>query len=124
MRWFGLVTRDAVGQMASGIEIKDVVNQAPQFGRVYSAKLDSRASVEITIRSSYRGRYKSGELIQPNGRWIMFDPDRIAEKILDPVLVPIIQNVVNQVLELDHSFIHNDPSEYKDEHGVTWRRVS
>jgi hypothetical protein len=72
------------------ITVKDIRADAPKFARSYTVKLDDRATLRVTIKS-FLGRYSSGELTQPNGRWVFFDPDRIADKILDPVLLPLVE---------------------------------
>ncbi len=103
------------------IAVHDVRADVPQFKRVYSAKLDNRASIKI-IAKTFLGRSLSGELDQPDGRWVLFDPDAIAEKILDPLLVPVVQRYVNEIKRLDKAFMESKPSAFTDESGTVWRR--
>lgn len=113
-----------VGPTASGISIQNIANDVPEFERVYTARLDDRASITIRMKIFMGSILKSGELTQPNGRWIMFDPDAIADKILDPVLVPLVQKYVNEIYDLDHAFRENETTEYTDNEGHKWRMVS
>src|SRR5271154_5352658 len=112
---------DRVQETASGINVESIRSEVPEFRRVYNARLDARASVKIEIRTSYGHRSANGELTQPNGRWILFDPDRIADKILDPTLVPLVERYVAEIIELDRQFVKSDPGEFIDVQGATWR---
>jgi len=108
---------------ANAIDITDVKNDMPPFKREYRAKIDERCSILITMRSwSFGGRMKDGELDQPGGKWVLFDPDNIAEKILDPILVPKIQRYVDQIYAIDKEFIGNKPASFVDETGTVWER--
>jgi len=62
-------------------------------------------------------------MTQHNGRWIIFEPERIADKIVDPVLVPLVEQFVKEVFALDKAFTESDPSEFVDESGTTWRKI-
>jgi hypothetical protein len=104
------------------ITVKDIRADAPKFARSYTVKLDDRATLRVTIKS-FLGRYSSGELNQPNGRWVFFDPDRIADKILDPVLLPLVERYCKIIRDMDKEFMRGKPNEFTDENGTTWRRV-
>lgn len=107
-----------------GIHIDSVREYVPRFKRVYSARINERATIKIEIYSANGlGRMKSGELTQPNGRWVLFDPDAIANQILDPILVPLVQRYVDAVYTLDKQFLSSDPGYFTDERGVKWQRV-
>lgn len=116
--------KEAVHKTDSGISVKNVHADAPPFKRTYTTKLSDRASVEVTTKTFIGSRMNSGELTQPNGRWLLFDPERIADKILDPVLVPLVEAFVKEVFELDKAFMASKPSEFTDDHGTTWRRCN
>ncbi len=114
---------DSVITTESGIHVEDIRADVPQFKRVYTAKLDNRASIKIEIKTFIgNDRYYSGELTQPNGRWILFDPKAIADKILDPVLLPIIKKYTDEIIALDKTYIKSDPNEFMDEKGQKWKR--
>lgn len=68
------------------------------------------------------GRRFSGELTQPNGRWVHFDPERIADKIIDPLLVPLVEKAVRAVFALDKAFMDSRPDRFTDEKDRVWVR--
>lgn len=114
--------RQHVGQTSSGIHVEDVAADVPQFQRVYTVQLDARASMKITAKTFIGDRMISGELTQPNGRWVLFEPERPADKILDPTLLPLIERACTEILSLDRDYISSDPGEFTDERGQKWRR--
>jgi hypothetical protein len=79
--------------------------------------------VKVSIHTSCGSRFDLGELTQPGGRWVMFDPKDPAEKILDRELVPLVIAACKEIFELDNAFMKSDPGEYIDEKGQTWKRV-
>lgn len=122
MHFFG--SHDSVAKTDSGIHIENIRADLPRFERVYSVTLDTRATMKVTLKTYYKGsRYESGELTQPNGKWVLFEPRAVADKILDPVLVPKIQRCVDEIFALDKEFIASKPSEFTDGSGTKWRRV-
>ena len=81
--------------------------------------------ITVTCRTFIsRSRNRSGELTQPNGKWVLFDPDAVAEKILDPMLVPIIKEACAAIRKIDDDFIASRPGEFIDEDGCRWRRMA
>jgi hypothetical protein len=68
-------------------------------------------------------RFTSGELTQSNGRWVLFEPERPADKILDREILPIVQRFCDEILALDAAYVKSDPGEFVDVRGVRWRRV-
>lgn len=108
------------------ISVKDIHEERPRFKREYTACLDYRASIKITVQNRWfrNSTDFSGELIQPNGRWILFDPYRIADKIVDPALVPLIQKYVDAIARMDKAFRSPAPTVFTDEGGTVWRRAA
>lgn len=106
-----------------GMTINDCREDRPKFRREYTGTMPGNIRCTITIRTLY-SRSASGELTQPDGRWVMFDPHRVAERILDPVLVPLIEEFCRQVEWLDSEFVSNIPSSFVDEDGVKWVRAA
>lgn len=110
--------------LARPIKVDLRPEDVPQFRRTYTARLDSRAEAEIVMStSSYFGRRGSGTLRQPNYRYIFFDPDAIADKIIDPALVPLVQSFAETVFAMDREFMREAALEFRDEKGQLWRRA-
>lgn len=106
-----------------GIEVKDITADVPAFKREYRGKLTSGRLVLVTARTGY-GRYYSGELDQLGGRWVLFDPEAVADKIIDPELVPQVEEFCQRVISIDKQFIDSAPGSFIDESGQKWVRVS
>jgi len=108
-------------------EVKITLSQAypPEFERIYKFRIETPTrTVELTITAqTFLGsRMVRGELTQSNGRWILFDPDQVAEKIIDRELVPIVQEKCNEILRVDKNFVDSKPDRFKDTSGDTWIR--
>ena len=117
---------DNVGKTESGIHIESLRNDIPEFFRVYTVQVigtDRRCTMKLIIGEWSLGLRKDAELTQDNGRWVAFDPDNIAEKILDRALVPLIQQYVDEIYGIDKAFRKSSPNQFIDERGVTWRRA-
>lgn len=104
-----------------GYEIELRREDAPAFRRTYTKRLDSRAVIEVEYRTGY-GRRSYGELTQPGGAHIYFDPDNVADKIIDPTLVPLVEATCEDIAKLDAAFIDSKPSQFTDENGTIWKR--
>jgi hypothetical protein len=113
---------EKVETTASGITVVNVRNDAPRFKRQYKAKLDNRCVIEV-VCDTFLGRNFRGELTQPNGNHVYFDPKRIADKIIDPLLVPLVERACDEIEALDRAYMKSDPGEFVDERGVKWRRA-
>lgn len=110
-------------QMA--ISVEEHREDAPAFKRTYSSLISRGIKVSVYFKtSSYGNTWSGGELTQPGGKWILFDPDRIADKIIDPVLLPEVQRFVSACKKADYEFRRSSPSRFVDEKGVTWVRES
>lgn len=105
-----------------GISMKTKAEERPRFEISYSKQIDDNANIIITCYSFWGGteRTMSGELRQPNGRWVLFEPYRVADKILDPRLIKPIEDFVKIVVKMDNKFIRSKPSEYIDKSGQKW----
>lgn len=110
----------------SGITVESIPADTPKFKRIYTAALQGREKIQIKLTFKtyrYSGRRSDGELTQADNKWVLFDPERVADKILDPLLVPLVQQRCSEILELDAAFLKSKPGEFTDEEGTAWRRV-
>lgn len=121
--WFDQPTASITPTIDNDITIKLAAESHPEFSRTYTVKLDNRATLKVEIKHYAHIMIRSGELRQPDGRWILFDPSKVADKIIDPVLVPMVQAKVDVIYSLDKAFRASNPNEFTDETGTKWRRV-
>ena len=109
----------------SCISISEERETRPEFKRIYKAVLSPKARITIKARTTMFGdRSFDGELTQPNGRWVLFDPFRIADKILDPTLVPLVEETCKAIFALDRQYMDPPPQEFVDESGTRWTRAA
>jgi hypothetical protein len=107
--------------MAGEIQVKNIPNDAPSFKREYKKALTNGRTITIKMRRGvFGGRYSNAQIRQENGSWVTFDVERIADKILDRQLVPLVQDAVKEILRMDADFIKSNPSEFVDETGQRW----
>jgi hypothetical protein len=111
------------GPPPTAIAVKEVPEDVPEFKREYSARLDHRAVIKIDARTWAWGRRYGGELTQPNGRRVWFEPERIADKILDPALVPLVEKAVRQIIAMDEAYMATKPDRFTDEKRQVWVRA-
>jgi hypothetical protein len=115
-----------VGTLPEGCQIKVVDRRAnnPEFKREYSTALLDRGTIEITMYTSpySTDRRSSGTLRQHNGAYVFFDPERVADKIIDPVLVPLVEIASNTILAMDKEYMDSKPNTFTDENGNKWCR--
>jgi hypothetical protein len=107
----------------SHISVTNELGDRPAFKRTYKARLSQGRAITITARTTFSGRNYSGELTQPGGRWVLFDPERVADKIIDPALVAPVMEICRAALSMDDAYVASRPREFVDEGGTTWRRV-
>lgn len=111
----------------SDITARDVPPDAPPFGRQYRATVNIPRGpfvIEINMETSkYRGRTdRYSTVTQPNGTWILFNPNAVADKILDRELYPHVQRIADQALAMDAKYVEEQPDTFTDAAGTTWRR--
>lgn len=105
------------------IKITDIPEDAPDFKREYRGALANGIQVRVTAYQWTLGVMLSGELTQKNGRWVLFDPERVADRILDPALVPLVNEFCQEAIRLDKAFRASAPKSFVDEKGFTWTRA-
>jgi hypothetical protein len=106
-----------------GFSTKDIPGDVPGFRREYSVRLNDKVSMKITSRWFIGTVINKGELDQDDGKWVLFDPENPADKILDRELLPLVQSKCKAILAFDESFRDSKPSRFIDENGSTWQRV-
>lgn len=95
----------------------------PEFERVYTAPVGLRnITIKLTRRTTIFGERTWGtcELTQSNGRWVLFDADSVADKIIEVELVTAVEALCHEARGLDDEFMARRPSSFIDEGGVTW----
>ena len=118
-------TRDTTETTPSGVQVKDLPNDSPQFKREYRVKISDAVSMKVTIHNYgwSSGISINGELNQSNGRWVLFEPERPADKILDRNILPNVEKFCQEILAMDRAFRKNEPNEFVDKTGVRWWRA-
>ena len=106
------------------ISIKTSREEKPEFERVYTAQVNSRVSLEVTMKWFIGSRRDaSGILNQTGGKWVTFDPENPADRILDRDILPIVRGLCDTIFTLDAAYVKSDPSEFVDKAGNRWKRV-
>lgn len=116
----------ATREVSTDVKISYPREEAPKFKREYKTGLTNGRSMTIHASSCYysAGRTYTGELTQSNGNYIFFDPMRIADKILDPELLPILKQYCKEILTMDREYISSSPSTFVDDKGREWKLIS
>lgn len=124
--FFGKKKKEEIGTLPEGCQIKVVDRRAnnPEFKREYSTALLDRGTIEITMEtSSYSSsRRSSGMLRQKDGAYLFFNPEKVADQIIDPILTPLVQIASNTILAMDKEFMDSKPNTFTDESGAKWCR--
>lgn len=111
------------GDKVGEIVIRGIREDRPKFARTYTASVGDGFKVIVTMKTYTFGRSDWSELRQSDNRYIVFDAKRVADKIIDRELYPLVQAAVNKILEMDKQFLATHPDEYTDDTGAQWRRV-
>jgi hypothetical protein len=120
----GFWSHEDVTTTSSGVRVQDLPNNRPSFKRRYTARVNDQVSLKIELHTSYGGStYDTSELDQRNGKWVLFDAKSPADKILDREILPIVERLCKEILEIDTAYRRGKPNEFIDEAGVKWRRV-
>lgn len=120
----GFWSHEAATITPTGIQIKDLTADLPEFKRRYTAPVNDQVSLKIEIKNGYSGgTYEMSELTQRNGRWVLFEAKSPADKILDREILPTIERLCKEILEIDAAYRRSKPNEFVDASGVKWRRV-
>lgn len=117
-------TQQEAPTMVDGVEVRDVPQDPPAFERVYVESISDNVTVRITMKSYSFGRSdRFGELQQSDGKYVLFNIGRVAEKIIQAELVPHVERAVQHVLALDAAYMKSKPASFVDVHGTRWVRA-
>lgn len=108
--------------LANDVTVKDVPNDRPEFKREYKVRLNANVKMTITIWQSTWLLITQGELDQPDGKWVIFEPEKPADKILDRELLPLVEKRCREILATDKAFRAAKPNSYIDDTGAVWVR--
>jgi len=108
-------------RLPPSVSVTDERPDAPEFRRTYKARISDAVTMRITIRRFLGTVMRSGELDQTGGRWVLFEPERPANKILDRELLPAIESLCRQIIDADNAWRSVEPMEFTDKAGTTWR---
>lgn len=111
-----------VATTIDGMKIENAREKLAEWRRYYSGHLDNRCKVEIEACTFMNSRRFRGTLTQPNGNEIAFDPARIADKIIDPLLVPLVRAFCDKMFAADRAYIKGSLDRFIDENGIRWSR--
>lgn len=122
MSLFGCHKKSTI--LDGGVQVKTVAEDAPTFKREYKVALTNGRSMTITIKNYgfNSGISYTGELDQPGGNWVLFHPQKVADKILDPAIVPVVQSYCDQIISTDAEWRKTKPDSFTDNEGHTWKR--
>lgn len=120
----GFWSHEAATITPTGVQIKELPSDRPQFKRRYTASVNDQVSLKVEIKNGYSsGTYEMSELTQRNGKWVLFDVKAPADKILDREILPTVERLCEEILQIDTAYRRSKPNEFVDESGVKWRRV-
>lgn len=121
--WFMSCNSGRPLSAGSGITVEDKKSEQPAFERVYNSRVNSNVSMTVTIKNAYGSRaYTTAELTQNNGKWVLFEPESPADKILDRDLLPLVQSLCDQILSADKLYRSDPAKEFTDTSGSVWVR--
>lgn len=105
------------------LKVDNIQEEKPQWGRRYVIRLDARATLTVVAYDFLGSRHVEGELRQPNGKYVTFQPNEIADKIIDRTLVPLVEQACDEILALDRAYGKSNHLEFVDMSGVSWKRA-
>lgn len=106
----------------SGISVEQTPEEL-RFERVYTATTKYHNIKVIVKIKELSGLWYTGELDQPNGKWVLFDPEAPADKILDPQLLPEVEQLCKQIIALDKEFRAAPRTSITDDKKRIWKQV-
>ncbi len=116
------------------IRAEDQAEDPPEFRRKYVAFLNSKPGITMTIECNndriWKERVCRATLRQPDEKSVSFTVggryaayDSIADKIIDPVIVPEVKRLAAEMHMQDVKYMLLEPSEFKTQDGFRWRKA-
>lgn len=104
--------------------------EVPKFNRVYKIPLISKPGLTMTVESRYLYGGYAGDKIyyfittlsQSDGSSIIFDPEKVADKVIDKTIIPEIIRIFQDIQQIDKEYRASRPPSFVDEEGITWNR--
>lgn len=110
--------------LGSDVTVKEIPEDKPEFKREYVVRLNSNVTMHITIHNFIGSVMRQGELDQNDGKWVLFEPENPADKILDKELLPLVKSKCIEIIAVDQKFRNSDPDKYVDQSRSVWERKS
>jgi hypothetical protein len=118
---------------AAEIRAEDQAGDPPEFKRKYSAKLSSKPGLTMTLECEndriLKERHCVATIRQPDEKSVSFTVggayaayDSIADKIIDPVIVPEVKRLAAEMHLQDVKYMLSEPSEFKTSDGNRWHK--
>lgn len=107
------------------VSVSPIPEESPRWRRRYSVILPRGLEMRVEMRS-YGGLYDGGErydhstLTQPDGKWLLFNLDAPADKILDQGILPFVDAAAREIRRQDAAFMATARHQFVDETGVIW----
>lgn len=108
-----------------GVSIELSQEDRPAFERTYTCKIDGGFTVQITMRT-FLGQHSrqcwAATVTQRDGKKISYEPEAVADKIIDRELYPAVQACTDKILAMDKEFNKSLPASFQDQDGYVWER--
>lgn len=107
--------------VTDGVVVKDIPQDPPAFEREYSEQITPDVAVIVKMKTYAFGRSDLyAELKQADGKYVFFSIHRVAEKIIQPELVPLVERSVQKILAMDRAYMETPTREFTDTNGTRW----
>lgn len=124
----------AVKAAAPDIRAENQAEDPPEFRRRYFSNVISKPGITMTLDCKtdriWEDRECTATLRQPDEKSVAFAVggrysayDSIADKIIDPVIVPEVKRLAAEMHLQDAKYMQANPTEFKTKDGNRWAKV-